>query len=53
MPTNSEIEYELTGSHSSFESTVGIDDEYTNRDAIVEFTLLGDGKELWEEWSSE
>jgi alpha-galactosidase len=26
---------------------VGIDDEFNNKDAIAQFFVLGDGKELW------
>jgi hypothetical protein len=41
MPTNSEIEFELNGTYESFVATVGI------ADAKVEFSVIGDGKELW------
>ncbi|MCM3903515.1 MAG: NPCBM/NEW2 domain-containing protein [Pyrinomonadaceae bacterium] len=47
MPTNSEIEFELNGTYDSFKAQVGIDDEHNNQDSIVEFVVLGDGKELW------
>ncbi len=47
MPTNSEIEYELNGTYENFSALVGIDDEHNNKDSVVEFSLLGDGKELW------
>ena len=47
MPTNSEIEFELNGAYQTFVSEVGINDENNNREAVVEFALLGDGKELW------
>ena len=47
MPTNSEIEFELNGAYRTFSSWVGLDDEFKNQDAAAEFTLLGDGKELW------
>ncbi len=47
MPTNSEIEFELNGSYDNFVALVGIDDEFNNNDAQVEFMVLGDGKELW------
>ncbi|MGH9880525.1 MAG: NPCBM/NEW2 domain-containing protein, partial [Pyrinomonadaceae bacterium] len=47
MPTNSELEFELNGAYSTFAAQVGIDDEFNNREAAVEFFLLGDGKELW------
>jgi NPCBM/NEW2 domain/Melibiase/Alpha galactosidase C-terminal beta sandwich domain len=46
MPSNSEIEFELTGSYETFSALVGIDDEF-NGEGSVRFTLLGDGKELW------
>ena len=41
MPTNSEIEFELNGTYDNFVATVGI------ADAKVEFSVIGDGKELW------
>ncbi len=47
MPTNSEIEFELKGTHGTFSALVGIDDDHNNKDSIAEFTVLGDGKELW------
>jgi hypothetical protein len=47
MPTNSEIEFELNGTYDNFAALVGIDDEFNNNDAKVEFVVLGDGKELW------
>jgi hypothetical protein len=47
MPTNSEIEFELNGTYESFVALVGIDDEFNNNEAKVEFFVLGDGKELW------
>src|SRR5262249_13542932 len=47
MPTNSEIEFELNGTYDNFVALVGIDDEFNNNDAQVEFCVLGDGKELW------
>jgi hypothetical protein len=47
MPTNSEIEFELNGTYDNFSALVGIDDEFNNNDAQVEFVVLGDGKELW------
>src|SRR5262249_42476186 len=47
MPANSEIEFELDGSYDNFAALVGIDDEFNNNDAQVEFVVLGDGKELW------
>lgn len=47
MPTNSEIEYELNGTYEKFSALVGIDDEHRNQDSMVEFLVLGDGKELW------
>jgi len=42
MPTNSEIEFDLNGTYDNFSALVRIDNE-----AQVEFTVLGDGKELW------
>jgi hypothetical protein len=47
MPTNSEIEFELNGTYDTFDAMVGIDDEHNNKDSVVEFVVLGDGKELW------
>ena len=47
MPTNSEIEFELNGTYDNFEALVGIDDEHNNNESMVEFFVLGDGKELW------
>ncbi|HEY2973241.1 MAG TPA: NPCBM/NEW2 domain-containing protein [Pyrinomonadaceae bacterium] len=47
MPTNSEIEFELNGTYRSFSALVGIDDEHNNKESVVEFVVLGDGKELW------
>ena len=47
MPTNSEIEFELNGAFDQFKALVGIDDEHNNKDSMVEFSVLGDGKELW------
>ena len=47
MPTNSEIEFELNGTYDKFAALVGIDDEFNNNEAKVEFIVLGDGKELW------
>ncbi|MGI9167893.1 MAG: NPCBM/NEW2 domain-containing protein [Pyrinomonadaceae bacterium] len=47
MPTNSEIGYELNGTYEKFSALVGIDDEHNNKDSVVEFSVLGDGKELW------
>jgi hypothetical protein len=47
LPTNSEIEFELNGLYEGFSATVGIDDEYKNAEGAVEFTVLGDGKDLW------
>lgn len=47
MPTNSEIEYELNGTYDKFTALVGIDDEHNNKDAVVNFVVIGDGKELW------
>jgi hypothetical protein len=47
MPTNSEIEFELSGTYDHFSALVGIDDEFNNNEAKAEFVVLGDGKELW------
>lgn len=47
MPTNSEIEYELNGTYDKFTALVGIDDEHNNKDSVVNFIVIGDGKELW------
>jgi len=47
MPTNSEIEFELNGTYDNFVALVGIDDEFNNNEAKVEFFVIGDGKELW------
>jgi hypothetical protein len=47
MPTNSEIEFEIKGIYDEFSALVGIDDEFNNTDGGVEFSLIGDGKELW------
>jgi NPCBM/NEW2 domain-containing protein/melibiase-like protein/fibronectin type III domain protein/alpha galactosidase C-like protein len=47
MPTNSEVEFELNGAYDNFKALVGIDDEHNNKDSVVEFAVLGDGKELW------
>jgi len=41
MPTNSEIEFELNGTYGNFVATV------KKNDAKVEFSVIGDGKELW------
>src|SRR6185369_10799211 len=47
MPTNSEIEFELNGTYENLVALVGIDDEFNNNEAKVEFFVIGDGKELW------
>jgi NPCBM/NEW2 domain/Melibiase/Alpha galactosidase C-terminal beta sandwich domain len=41
MPTNSEIEFELNGTYDNFVATI------KKNDAKVEFSVIGDGKELW------
>jgi len=41
MPTNSEIEFELNGTYDNFVATA------KKNDAKVEFSVIGDGKELW------
>jgi len=53
MPTNSEIEFELNGTYDSFVAQVGIDDEVNNNKAKVEFSVIGDGKELWKSDTSQ
>jgi len=47
MPTNSEIEFDLNGSYRTFSALVGLDDEFKDQNASAEFSILGDGKELW------
>jgi hypothetical protein len=47
MPTNSEIEFELNGTYEKFTAFAGIDDEHNNKDSVVNFAVIGDGKELW------
>ena len=47
MPTNSDIEFEVHGIYEKFSAMVGVDDEFNNADATVEFVLEGDGRELW------
>jgi hypothetical protein len=47
MPTNSEIEFEIKGIYDEFSAFVGIDDEFNNTDGGIEFSILGDGRELW------
>lgn len=47
MPTNSEIEFEVKGIYENFSASVGIDDEFNSVEGGVEFSLIGDGKELW------
>jgi hypothetical protein len=47
LPTNSEVEFKLNGAYRGFSATVGIDDEYKNPDGSVEFSVLGDARELW------
>jgi NPCBM/NEW2 domain/Melibiase/Alpha galactosidase C-terminal beta sandwich domain len=42
MPTNSEIEFELNGTYDNFVATIKKNDA-----AKVEFSVIGDGKELW------
>jgi NPCBM/NEW2 domain/Melibiase/Alpha galactosidase C-terminal beta sandwich domain len=46
MPTKSEIEFQLQQAYETFSAAVGIDDQQGN-DGGVEFTVLGDGRELW------
>jgi hypothetical protein len=47
MPTTSEIEFEIKGIYDEFSALVGVDDEFNNNEGGVEFSLIGDGKELW------
>jgi hypothetical protein len=47
MPTNSEIEFDARGAYETFTANVAIDDEYNNAEGAVEFSVLGDGRELW------
>jgi len=44
---NLEIEYDLKGLFDNFSAVVGVDDGTMNQNAIVEFIVVGDGKELW------
>ncbi|CDM65028.1 NPCBM/NEW2 domain-containing protein [Pyrinomonas methylaliphatogenes] len=49
MPTDSEIEFGIAGPYTTFSALVGIDDSYRSNDPrSVEFTVSGDGKELWQ-----
>ncbi len=43
---NSEVEYDLNGLCDSFSALTGLDAR-AGEDSSVEFTVLGDGKELW------
>lgn len=43
----SEIEYDLHGLFTEFSGTVGIDDDNESDQGSVEFTVVGDGRELW------
>jgi len=47
MPTNSEIEFELNGTYDNFVATI------KKSDAKVEFSVIGDGKELWKSDTSQ
>jgi len=47
MPTNSEIEFEVKATYDTFAALVGVDDEYNGKEGAVEFTIIGDGRELW------
>ncbi len=47
MPTNSEIEFELNGAYENFVATV------KENEAKVEFSVIGDGKELWKSDTSQ
>jgi hypothetical protein len=42
MPTNSEIEFEMSGTYDAFTSTV-----VNDSNGKVEFAVIGDGKQLW------
>jgi hypothetical protein len=44
---NSEIEYDLRGLYDSLSVLAGIDDGNSNDTTRVEFSIAGDGKELW------
>ena len=44
---NVEIEYDLKGLFETFAALAGVDDATVNQNAVVEFVVLGDGKELW------
>lgn len=44
---NSEIEYLVQGMYSMFTASVGVDDGNESDRGSVEFSVLGDGKELW------
>jgi hypothetical protein len=46
MPTKSDIEFRLEQEYETLMASVGIDDQQGN-DGGVEFTIIGDGKELW------
>jgi len=46
MPTKSDIAFDLRQGYETFLASVGIDDQQSN-DGGVEFTVIGDGKELW------
>lgn len=47
MPTNSDIEFEVKGIYDNFSALVGVDDEFNSNDGGVEFSLIGDGREIW------
>lgn len=44
---DSDIEYRVQGLYSMFTTRVGVDDGYESDRGSVEFSVLGDGKELW------
>lgn len=44
---NSEIEYDVKGLYSSFSAQVGLDDANNTENTSAEFSIVGDGKELW------
>jgi hypothetical protein len=47
MPTNSKIEFAISGVYSNFSALVGVDDELNSADGSVEFAIQGDGREVW------
>jgi hypothetical protein len=43
----SEIEYDLRGLYHALSGAAGVDDGTGNQNAVAEFVVVGDGKELW------